>query len=70
MSGAELDIYNILSSIKKSCKDMLEEKFVSRVELDIDINFSFTEKSEDILIEKQKGETRKEEESFMTPLQA
>jgi len=43
LSGAELDINNILSSINKSSKDVLEEKYVSGAEPGIDINFSFIE---------------------------
>jgi len=42
LSGAEPDIDNILSSINKPCEDVLEEKFMSAVEPDIDINCSFT----------------------------
>jgi len=42
LSGAKPDIDNILPSINKHCEDMLEEKFVSEAEPDIDINCSFT----------------------------
>jgi len=64
--GAQLDIDNIFPSINKPCEKILKEISVSGTEQDC----SSTKKKNEGLIEKEKEETHKEEESHMTPLQA
>jgi len=66
--GAEPDIDNIFPYINKPCEEVLEEKFVSRAELDIDINCSSKKNTGECFIQKEEEEeTHKEEESLMTP---
>jgi len=65
----EPNIDNISPSINKPCEDVLEEKIVSGVEPNININCSSTENTDECLIQKEEEEeTHKEEESLMTPL--
>jgi len=61
-SRAEPDIDKIFPSITKPCEDVLEENFLSGVELDIDINCSSTENTDECLIQKEEEEETNKEE--------
>ena len=69
MSRAEQDIDNIFPSINKPCEEVLEEKFVSWVEPNIDINCSSTKYIGECFIQKEEEKQRRRV-SYDTPLQA
>jgi len=52
-SEVELDIDSIFPSITEPCEDVLEEKYVSRSEPDIEINYSCTKKTYASFIENE-----------------
>ena len=66
-SRVESDIDNILSCLENPCEDVLIKKSMFGAELDIDINVSSIDNTEECLTKNEEEETNKEEESFMSP---